>query len=294
MLIPVLCPTPNGVVLVQEFGTTTTQYQMSLVNYQVNNLPQNGLVSQNFSSASGATNFVVQFTVSSNYDYSFVVTMNQAMTLAFQLWTTTSSSSCYRTQTWGCTGLQTCNQVISLNPGTYTLVVADNNAFTPSFQNYNVLINITAGNDNCRNISNQLSYCAGQLSGLYDITAISITNNENTAQNNFNSLVTVYRSGSTTSCNSTILNYVCNSAFQKSLCSANGQTGQTTYCGSQCVSTLNAACGDNTLCAQPVCNQISPLSCNTPNGPTPVKGSGSIPMLSVGFLFLLGIVLRCL
>jgi len=236
-----------------------------------------------FLPTAGVANFVLQFTLSGVAEISFSVQIEpEVVEMEFYITETSTCNSVFTCET-----ASNCDQALGLQAGEYYIVgLATGTASVP----INVFMNVTEGNANCRDISSELHVCAGQLSGSngYTVSVFDIPDIEIYVSDFF----LLFESAWPNTCNASILNYVCNTIFEQYQCTSTGTLQETQVCTSNCLSTLNAECGQNTLCATPICSEFSSYL-NTCPEQTSYNGEGGLRscwVLALGVIFF-GVVL---
>jgi hypothetical protein len=172
----------------------------------------------------------------------------------------------------------------------YHLIITDSNNFATLSPYYNLTIKYTYQNTQCRNITNELSTCAGRLPAdrNYEVSAFELVFYENNADAIYNDLSDGW------SCDnvSRLWDYACQSAFQPYQCDDNGQKTAALLCEEQCTSTLAEQCkggAKTNLCETLSCKSASDRvqACNTPPPPPPNGSIGLSPFIFGSFFIFL-------
>jgi hypothetical protein len=233
----------------------------------------------------GETSLVASFSISPNSAVSWTVTTTDpSVPLRLEIF---PKDSCKSISSHNCNNYP-CYFVSSDLGGEYNLVVRDSLILSnPTPTNYNFTVSYIYGNNQCRNITNELDFCKGNLStsDSYQLSTPEVRTAELSAITAWN---TLSLSWSVDSCNESLVGFACKSSFQPYLCTSTGTLTKTYYCKQQCIDTLGPKCLSNdapNFCELASCTTVSNTisACNT----KPPDGSGGGGLIVTLFFALL-------
>jgi len=256
----------------------------------------NTLEQDSISSVPFDTNILASFSVSTSSVLTFTIASTEPLiVLRIRIYPQNSCSTIIdttcSTNSYPCTFVSP----NSLDAQDYYLVITDSINFATS-TTYNITASFVYGNPSCRNITNDLQFCAGHLdpNQKYDIPVANVANPyETDATTAYNTLIGTWD----VACNMSVKDYACKSVFQPALCTATGDTTTVYLCKNDCVSTLESACttvaGTANLCETTACASAASLvnQCNRPPPtPPPSPGSGGSGSTTLHFMFFLSLL----
>jgi len=249
-----------------------------------------------FSNEQGGTSAVGSFSISPKSAISWTVTTTDpSVRLRLEIYPKGSCQSIY-TQTCAVNAYP-CYFVNTLElEGDYNLVVRDNqNIPNPTPSNYNFTVSYIYGNNQCRNITNELGdFCRGNLStsDSYQLTTAQVLTTEQSARFAY---YTLALSWSVDDCNASLVEFACKSSFQPYLCTSSGALTTTYYCNQECIDTLKPKClssGDPNFCELGACKTVSNSITKCITNPPNDKGDSGRLIVTLLFTLLSSYLLR--
>jgi hypothetical protein len=269
---PVICP-KSGVIVLTSRDQNDVPFTAIRNLLQTESFTDQKVAFGPYLNDQGETSVVASFSISPNSAVSWTVTTTDpSVPLRLSIF---PKGSCTSISSHNCgTNNYPCYFISSDLGGEYNLVVRDSLFISnPTPTNYNFTVSYILGNNQCRNITNDLDFCKGNLStsDSYQLSSSEVQTVEQSAIKAWN---TLSLSWSVDSCNESLVGFACKSSFQPHLCTSSGTLTKTYYCKQQCIDTLAPKCLSNdapNFCELAACttvsNDISACNTNTPPGP---------------------------